>query len=150
MIPYSLWLFHRGKGSIWKCGIKCKLKSCKMAGGHKVSIQNMFFCMELYLLFSAGQPWMSISKRSSCHYKFHMTLRLKASQNGLSSVNRLISYFPVDEWVFQCLLVIVHCNTNTIMDSNKHVHKQATKETNEKKKKKHVWAFKNRSQTIRS
>ena len=56
MIPYLLWLCHRGKGSILKYGIRSKLKSCKMnTSGHEESIKNMFFCMELCLLFSAGQ-----------------------------------------------------------------------------------------------
>ena len=30
MIPYLLWLFHQGKGSISKYGIRSQLKSCKM------------------------------------------------------------------------------------------------------------------------
>ena len=56
MISYLLWLGHRGKGSILRYGIRSKLKSCKInTSGHEESIMNMFFCMELCLLFSAGQ-----------------------------------------------------------------------------------------------
>ena len=56
MIRYLLWLCHRGKGSSLKYGIRSQLKSCKMnTSGHEESIKSMFFCMELCLLFSAGQ-----------------------------------------------------------------------------------------------
>ena len=56
MIPYLLWLCHWRKGSISKYGIRSQLKSCKMyTSGHEESIKNMFFCVELCLLFSAGQ-----------------------------------------------------------------------------------------------
>ena len=56
MISYLLWLCHRGKGSISKYGIRSQLKSCKMnTSGHEESIKNMFLCVELGLLFSAGQ-----------------------------------------------------------------------------------------------
>ena len=56
MIPYFLWLCHRGKGSISKYGIRSQLKSFKMnTSGHEESIKNMFFCVKLCLLFSAGQ-----------------------------------------------------------------------------------------------
>ena len=56
MIPYLLWLCYRGKGSISKYGIRSQLKSCKMnTSGHEESIKNMPFCVELCLLFSAGQ-----------------------------------------------------------------------------------------------
>ena len=56
MIPYLLWLYYRGKGSISKYGIRSQLKSCKMnTSGHEESIKNMFLCVELCLLFSAGQ-----------------------------------------------------------------------------------------------
>ena len=56
MIPYLSWLCYRGKGSISKYGIRSQLKSCKMnTSGHEESIKNMFLCVELCLLFSAGQ-----------------------------------------------------------------------------------------------
>ena len=56
MIPYLSWLCYRGKGSITKYGIRSQLKSCKMnTSGHEESIKNMFLCVELCLLFSAGQ-----------------------------------------------------------------------------------------------
>ena len=57
MISYLLWLCHRGKGSISKYGIRSQLKSCKMntSGHDEESIKNVFFCVELCLLFSAGQ-----------------------------------------------------------------------------------------------
>ena len=56
MMPYLLWLCHRRKGSISKYGIRSQLKSCKMnTSGHEESIKNMFLCVELCLLFSAGQ-----------------------------------------------------------------------------------------------
>ena len=56
MIPYLLWLCYRGKSSISKYGIRSQLKSCKMnTSGHEESIKNMPFCVELCLLFSAGQ-----------------------------------------------------------------------------------------------
>ena len=56
MIPYLLWLCHWGKGSISKYGIRSQLKSCKMnTSRHEESIKNVFLCVELCLLFSAGQ-----------------------------------------------------------------------------------------------
>ena len=56
MIPYLSWLCYRGKGSISKYGIRSQLKSCKInTSGHEESIKNMFLCVELCLLFSAGQ-----------------------------------------------------------------------------------------------
>ena len=57
MIPYLLWFFHQGKGSISKYGITSQLKSCKMNtmqwswSVHKEHV----FCVQLCLLFSAGQ-----------------------------------------------------------------------------------------------
>ena len=45
-----------GKGSISKYGMGSQLKSCKMnTSGHEESIKSMFLCVELCLLFSAGQ-----------------------------------------------------------------------------------------------
>ena len=58
MIPYLLWLFYQGKGCISKHGIRSQLKSCKMntmQWSWRVHKKNMFFCVELCLLFSAGQ-----------------------------------------------------------------------------------------------
>ena len=56
MIPYLSWLCYQGKGSISKYGIRSQLKSCKInTSGHEESIKNMFLCVELCLLFSAGQ-----------------------------------------------------------------------------------------------
>ena len=65
MVPYLLWLCHRGKGSISKYGIRSRLKSCKMnTSGHEKSIKNMSFRVELCLLFSAGQ--LINSRRMRC------------------------------------------------------------------------------------
>ena len=51
-----------GKGYIFKYWIRSQLKSCKMNNsGHEESIKNMFFCVELCLVFSAGQPLMTSS-----------------------------------------------------------------------------------------
>ena len=45
-----------GKGQYFKYGIGSQLKSCKMnTSGHEESIKDMFLCVELCLLFSAGQ-----------------------------------------------------------------------------------------------
>ena len=61
MIPYLLWLCHRGKGSISKYWIRSQLKSCKVnTNGHEESIKNMFFwllcgVMSFVLIWSAHQ-----------------------------------------------------------------------------------------------
>ena len=50
MIPYLLWLCHRGKGSIFKYGLRSQSKSCKLnTSGH---IKNIFFCIWSYVFCS--------------------------------------------------------------------------------------------------
>ena len=69
MIPYLSWLCYRGKGSISKYGIRSQLKSCKMnTSGHEESIKNMPFCVELGLLFSAGQLINSMRMRCQARW----------------------------------------------------------------------------------
>ena len=89
MIPYLSWLCYWGKGSISKYGIRSQLKSCKMNTiGHEESIKNMFLCVELCLLFSAGQLINSMRMRcqavvqalgsSTRYWALFMTLSLKS------------------------------------------------------------------------
>ena len=47
-------------------------------------------------------------------------------------------------------LVVMHSNMYINMDSNKRVHKQTNKQPTNKQTNKHVWAFKERTQTIKS
>ena len=68
MIPYLLWLFHQGKGSISKYGIRSQLKSCKMNTMQwSCRVHNkehiLLPCVELCLLFSAGQLINSMKMR---------------------------------------------------------------------------------------
>ena len=57
MIPYLLWLFHQGKGSISKYGIRSQLKSCKMNTMQwRVHKEHVLLCgVCLSFFFSAGQ-----------------------------------------------------------------------------------------------
>ena len=60
MMPYLLWLFHQGKGSISKYGIRSQLKSCKMntmQWSWSVHKEHVLLCgvMSFVLSWSAHQ-----------------------------------------------------------------------------------------------
>ena len=96
MIPYLSWLCYRGKGSISKYGIGSQLKSCKMnTSGHEESIKNMFLCVELCLLFSAGQLINSMRMRCQAMVQaLGSSIRYWALIMSLTSMN-MKSKIPV-------------------------------------------------------
>ena len=57
MLPFLLWLFHQGKGSISKYGIRSQLKSCKMNTMQwRVHKEHVILCGVMSIFFfSAGQ-----------------------------------------------------------------------------------------------
>ena len=108
VIPYLLWLFHRGKGSISKYGTRSKLKSCKMnTSGHEESIKNMFFCMELCILFSAGQQRIT---------KLINSMRMRCQA--------LVQALGLSTWYRALIMSLKSINIDEIKDicENKHEH----------------------------
>ena len=95
MLPFLLWLFHQGKGSISKYGIRSQLKSCKMNTMQwRVHKEHVILCGVMSIFFfSAGQLINS------------MRVRCQAVVQALGSSTRY--------WA----LVICHWNQWTLMKS---------------------------------
>ena len=67
MIPYLLWLFHQGKGSISKYGIRSQLKSCKMNTMQwRVHKEHVLLCGVMSIFFFSTGQLINYSMRVRC------------------------------------------------------------------------------------